>query len=681
MKPDNNDIDLKAGALLRRFYGYSSFREGQLEIIRNVMSRRDTLVLMPTGGGKSICYQIPALLNEGCCIVISPLISLMKDQVTALNANGIPAAAINSANVEQVNSDIMRQASLGRIKLLYMSPERLILEMEHRNFGNWVSLFAIDEAHCISQWGHDFRPEYIALNRIKASYPGIPVMALTATADKITRDDIATQLCLKNPYIHLASFDRPNISLKVLANPGKAKRINIITRMIDRYPDDSGIVYCLSRKGAETTNAELETRGYRSIVYHAGLSNKERDQAQERFINGDVQVVCATVAFGMGIDKSNIRWVVHNNMPRNMESYYQEIGRAGRDGMKAETLLFYSFADIATLQSFIEKSGQPALNTEKLTRMKEYCEATVCRRRVLLSYFNEEYDHDCGNCDVCLDPPVRFDGTRIVQMALSAMSRTNEMIGLTMLIDILRGSARAELIERGYDRIKTYGVGRDLSFSEWNAYLSQMLQLGIIEIAYTESNHLKITPYGRSILKGERTVMLAKFFFDKTSSSKKRKSAGSKHGQSGRATVQRAQAPATLHCPQRRCGSLHRVQRQNTHGDGASPSRKHARIHSYRRCRRTKSRQVLGTLHLPHQEFPKKRLTHATPHRHPATSAQSVARAHRQDKIGDAGSPHATRRHNRRTKADNSQLILHQEGGGKGVLHPKRKRAHRFIRL
>ncbi len=525
MKPDNNDIDLKAGALLRRFYGYSSFREGQLEIIRNVMSRRDTLVLMPTGGGKSICYQIPALLNEGCCIVISPLISLMKDQVTALNANGIPAAAINSANVEQVNSDIMRQASLGRIKLLYMSPERLILEMEHRNFGNWVSLFAIDEAHCISQWGHDFRPEYTALNRIKASYPGIPVMALTATADKITRDDIATQLCLKNPYIHLASFDRPNISLKVLANPGKAKRINIITRMIDRYPDDSGIVYCLSRKGAETTNAELETRGYRSIVYHAGLSNKERDQAQERFINGDVQVVCATVAFGMGIDKSNIRWVVHNNMPRNMESYYQEIGRAGRDGMKAETLLFYSFADIATLQSFIEKSGQPALNTEKLTRMKEYCEATVCRRRVLLSYFNEEYDHDCGNCDVCLDPPVRFDGTRIVQMALSAMSRTNEMIGLTMLIDILRGSARAELIERGYDRIKTYGVGRDLSFSEWNAYLSQMLQLGIIEIAYTESNHLKITPYGRSILKGERTVMLAKFFFDKTSSSKKRKSA------------------------------------------------------------------------------------------------------------------------------------------------------------
>ena len=259
MKPDNNDIDLKAGALLRRFYGYSSFREGQLEIIRNVMSRRDTLVLMPTGGGKSICYQIPALLNEGCCIVISPLISLMKDQVTALNANGIPAAAINSANVEQVNSDIMRQASLGRIKLLYMSPERLILEMEHRNFGNWVSLFAIDEAHCISQWGHDLRPEYTALNRIKASYPGIPVMALTATADKITRDDIATQLCLKNPYIHLASFDRPNISLKVLANPGKAKRINIITRMIDRYPDDSGIVYCLSRKGAETTNAELET--------------------------------------------------------------------------------------------------------------------------------------------------------------------------------------------------------------------------------------------------------------------------------------------------------------------------------------------------------------------------------------------------------------------------------------
>lgn len=518
------DITQQAKALLSRFYGYRDFRPGQLDIIKSIMSGRDTLVLMPTGGGKSICYQIPAMLGEGCTIVISPLISLMKDQVSGLNANGIPAATINSNNAEIDNQNAMREAMRGKIKLLYMSPERLMLEMEHVDFRGWVDLFAIDEAHCISQWGHDFRPEYAALGLIKKRMGKIPVMALTATADKLTRDDIARQLSLVDPYIYISSFDRPNLSLRVMPAPPKSKKVAYITRLIDRYPDDSGIVYTLSRKGAETINAELQLKGYKSTVYHAGLSAAERDRAQEMFINGEVQAVCATVAFGMGIDKSNIRWVVHSNMPRNIESYYQEIGRAGRDGLKAETTLFYSYADVATLQSFIDESGQQEINSEKLKRMIDYCESQICRRRMLLSYFNEVLDHDCRNCDVCLSPPERFDGSVPAQMALSAIIRTGEKAGKQMIIDILRGSARAELIKLGYDKIKTYGVGRMISYAEWNEYITQLIQLGAIDIAYDEASHLKVTPYGQRILKGEVHVMLArheKEITEKKSSKKK----------------------------------------------------------------------------------------------------------------------------------------------------------------
>ena len=504
------DIELQAKALLKRFYGYHDFRKGQLDIIKSVMSGRDTLVLMPTGGGKSICYQIPAMLGEGCTIVISPLISLMKDQVSGLNANGIPAAAINSGFSEIDNQNALREAMRGRIKLLYMSPERLMFEMEHVDFRGWVDMFAVDEAHCISQWGHDFRPEYAGLGLIKQRLGKIPVMALTATADKLTRGDISRQLSLADPFVYISSFDRPNLSLKVIPSPTKSKKAAYIARLIDRYPDDSGIVYTLSRKGAESINAELSIRGYKTTVYHAGLSAAERDRAQEQFINGEVQVVCATVAFGMGIDKSNIRWVVHSNMPRNLESYYQEIGRAGRDGMKAETTLFYSYADVVTLQGFINESGQQEINSEKLKRMVEYCESPVCRRRVLLSYFNEILDHDCHNCDVCLSPPERFDGTMEAQMALSAIIRAGEKIGIQMLIDILRGSARAELISLGYDKIKTYGVGRMIPYPEWRDYISQLIQLGAIDIAYDQSNRLKVTGYGHRILKGDVNVMLAR---------------------------------------------------------------------------------------------------------------------------------------------------------------------------
>ncbi|MCM1519062.1 MAG: DNA helicase RecQ [Pseudoflavonifractor sp.] len=503
----------KARALLRRFYGYKEFRPMQPEVIGAALDGRDSVVLMPTGGGKSICYQIPALMSAGTAIVVSPLIALMNDQVTALQSNGIPAASVNSNQTDDVNRSIMEAAYAGRIKLLYMSPERLLLELDRIGHGLRVNLIAIDEAHCISQWGHDFRPEYTRLGELKARFPDVPMMALTATADRLTRDDIVKQLRLRDPRLFVSSFDRPNISLRVMANPGKSKRLAIISGLIDKYHDDAGIVYCLSRKSAETVDAELRSRGYRSVCYHAGLPARQRDEAQRAFINGDIQVICATVAFGMGIDKSNIRWVVHNNLPGNIESYYQEIGRAGRDGLPAEALLFYSFADIAARQSFVEESGQQMLNAEKLTRMKEFAESQVCRRRVLLSYFNEPVDHDCGNCDVCLDPPERIDGTTPARMALSAIARTGQQAGQTMVIEILRGSGRAELRERGYDRLKTYGVGRDLSFAEWNSYLLQMLQLGIIDIAYNEGNHLKITPYGLEVLRGNVPVELARFYY------------------------------------------------------------------------------------------------------------------------------------------------------------------------
>ena len=494
--------------VLRQYFGYNTFRENQEEIIRHVIAGNDALVLMPTGGGKSICYQIPALVMSGITIVVSPLISLMKDQVEALRSNGIEAAALNSGNDTTADTVIRRKCMTGQIKLLYISPEKLMAEMDYLLQNINISLFAIDEAHCISQWGHDFRPEYTQLGVLRDRFPDVPIMALTATADKITRQDIINQLRISNAKEFVSSFDRPNLSLSVKRGYKSAEKMHFILNFIKARPNDAGIIYCLSRKTTEKVAADLRKKGINAAAYHAGLSNLERSQTQELFKNDQLLVVCATIAFGMGIDKSNVRWVIHFNMPKSIESFYQEIGRAGRDGAPADTVLFYSLADIIQLTEFARQSGQQEVNMGKLRRMQEYAESSVCRRRILLNYFSEQTDHDCGNCDVCDNPPRRFDGTKYVQMALSAAKRTNEEIRVSTIIEILKGMRSPGVAKNGFDQLKTFGVGRDISLNDWQDYLLQMLQMGFIEIAYNDGNKVKVTDIGNDVLYGRKTAEL-----------------------------------------------------------------------------------------------------------------------------------------------------------------------------
>ncbi|MBI3135391.1 MAG: DNA helicase RecQ [Bacteroidetes bacterium] len=495
--------------ILQDYFGYKTFRPLQREIIEHTLSGQDSLVIMPTGGGKSICFQIPSLGFEHITLVVSPLISLMKDQVDALHANGIKAAFFNSSLSEFEKSQLMDDCAGNRIKLLYMSPESLLHAVKTWLRKIPVSLLVVDEAHCVSMWGHDFRPEYQLIHHLREVFPDAPMMAVTATADKITRRDIAEKLGLRNYQLFLASFQRSNLKLSVRSQVAKNKKEKEIVEFIREREGESGIYYCLSRKETEEWSAFFNSNGISSRFYHAGMAAAEREKVQDGFIRDEYTVICATIAFGMGIDKSNVRWIIHNNLPKNIEGYYQEIGRAGRDGLPSDTILYYNYRDVVLLNDFIKDSEFKEVYQEKIKRMLHYAEASTCRRNIVLSYFGETITENCGNCDNCLSPPTLFDGSVLAQKALSAVSRAHEAVGINLLVNILRGADTLEIHEKKLNLVKTYGAGKEHSFAEWQHFINQLINQGVLEIAYDNHLHLKLTDLSGRVLKGDQKINLA----------------------------------------------------------------------------------------------------------------------------------------------------------------------------
>ncbi|UII19775.1 DNA helicase RecQ [Fulvivirga ligni] len=496
--------------VLKKYFGYSSFRLKQKEIIDHVLDGNDTLVLMPTGGGKSLCYQVPALVMDGVTIVVSPLIALMKDQVDALRANGIPSAYLNSTLTVEEQSNVFSQLRGGQLKLLYLAPERLIGKGDDfLDFLKTINLacIAIDEAHCISQWGHDFRPEYTMLSKLKETFPNLPVIALTATADKLTRKDIVQQLGIPDARVFVSSFNRTNI--KYLVQPKRNSYENLVS-FLQAHPDDSGIIYCLSRASVEDLAERLKEDGFDALPYHAGLPREKRDEHQDLFINDKVKIITATIAFGMGIDKSNVRFVVHMDLPKNIEGYYQETGRAGRDGLDSETLLFYSYADVMKLKGFVQIDNNPeqtAVLLKKLDEMAEFGDLRTCRRQYLLKYFDEDAPGECGNCDVCLAEDEKIDGTTIAQKALSAVARLDQRFGQGYVIDFLRGSKSAKIRDQ-HKTLKTYGVGADMSKEEWGHFIRDLIYLGYLQKSNGEYPVLELTERSKDVLQGKVNVKL-----------------------------------------------------------------------------------------------------------------------------------------------------------------------------
>jgi ATP-dependent DNA helicase RecQ len=503
---------MTAKEALHKYFGYEHFRFEQETIITQVLNKQDVMVLMPTGGGKSVCYQLPAVMLPGLTIVISPLIALMKDQVDALNINGIPAAFINSSQNDEEQRAIVSQLKANQIKLLYLAPERLF-SSDNRLVSFLktleISLVAIDEAHCISHWGHDFRPEYLMLAGLKQFFPAVPVIALTATADKITRQDILEKLNLHNPKLYISSFDRKNINYRV--SPKKKSFEELLT-FLKQHKDDSGIIYCLSRQSTEKLAEELRNNGYKAKAYHAGLERELKEKTQEAFLRDDIKIVIATIAFGMGINKSNVRYVVHMDMPKNIEGYYQETGRAGRDGLPSEALLFYSYGDAQKLQSFARVEGneeQSRIMLKKLDDMVNYCQLQTCRRQFLLKYFNEQAPANCGLCDVCLSDFEKIDGTVIAQKLFSAVARLNEGFGMGYVIDFLRGSQN-EKIWANHKQLKTYGAGADISKADWQQYIRELIAKDYLQLVGQPYAVLKLLPKSNAVLKGWETVQLVK---------------------------------------------------------------------------------------------------------------------------------------------------------------------------